>query len=42
MMEQFRGEANKKGFSFNHRYKVVGRSLEGGRVNIRMEYVGND
>jgi len=42
MMERFPGQANKMGFSFNHKYKVVGRSVEGGRVYIRMEYVSNE
>jgi len=37
--ESYRGEAKDRGFRFNHKYKVIHRSVVGGRVIIRMEYV---
>jgi len=40
--ETFRGEANERGFRFNHKYRVAGRSFAEGRLRIRMEHAGDD
>jgi hypothetical protein len=37
--ENYRGEANDRGFRFDHKYRVVGRSRVDGRLRIKMEYV---
>jgi len=39
--ESYRGEANERGFRFNHKYRVVGRSVGDGSLRIRMEYAGD-
>jgi len=40
--ETYRGEANDRGFRYNHKYRVADRSFVEGRLRIRMEYVGDD
>jgi hypothetical protein len=37
--ESYRGEANDRGFSFNHHYRVTGRTSRDGRMVISMEYI---